>query len=78
MRPVTVIASPSPYGATLDLKVEAELEDKGIVLLYVSWVLCLPIAAVVFFLAWRSCKSAQSAIFNAAWGASDHLLLPPG
>ncbi len=74
----TVVTSPSPYGATIDLKLEAELEDKGIVLLYVSWVLCLPIAAVVFFLAWQSCRSAQSAIYAAAWSGSDPLLLPGG
>ena len=67
---VTLIGVPMGQGFALDLKVEAELEDKGIIFLGVGWFLCLPVAGVLFFLAWRDFTAQQTAIFAAARGAA--------
>lgn len=64
---VTLIAVPMGGGYALDLKIEAELEDKGIIFLGVSWAVCLPVAAVLFFLAWRDFSNRRDQLFAAAW-----------
>ncbi len=66
----TVLAYPNPYGTTMDLKLEAELEDKGILFLYVSWLVCLPIAPFLFFYAYNDAKKRKAALFEAAWAAA--------
>ncbi len=82
----TLIAMPlGPTGYAMDLKLEAELEDKGLLLLGASWVVCLPIAPILFFVAWRDCQARQSALQQAAWSAAatsfagaSFSALPPG
>ena len=73
----TLVVVPSPQGSTVDLKLEAELEDKGLMLLYVSWILCLPAAAIIFFLAYQQCRSSQASIYREVWGTSSYLLPGP-
>jgi hypothetical protein len=66
----TLIAHPGPGGFALDLKLEIELEDKGIALLYASWVVCLPVAPFLLLFAWRDANVRKAALFRAAWSAA--------
>jgi len=66
---VTLIAVPMGQGYAVDLKIEAELEDKGIIFLGVSFAVCFPVAAILLFLAWSEFSKRREALFAAAWGA---------
>lgn len=67
---VTVIAYPMPSGgAALDMKIEAELEDMGILWLGASWFVCFPIAAALLFMAWKDATNRQRALFASAWAS---------
>lgn len=66
---ITLIAVPMGYGYAIDLKIEAELEDKGVIFLGVGWAVCFPISAVLFVLAWNEFKARREALFLAAWHA---------
>lgn len=74
---VTLIAVPMGHGYALDLRIEAELEDKGIIFLGVSWVVCAPVAAVLLFLAWREFSNRRDQLFAAAWNAGQLGAGPP-
>lgn len=66
----TVIGYPMPQGGfALDVKLEGELEDMGIIWLGVGWFLCLPVAAVLFFFAWRDASGRQKTLFASTWAA---------
>lgn len=66
---VTLVAYPMPSGAfAFDAKIEAELEDMGIIWLGVSWFVCFPIAAILFFLAWKDASNRQRSLFSSTWG----------
>jgi hypothetical protein len=70
----TIKAFPGPNGLTVDLKLEAELEDKGIALLYGGWLICFPVAAIFFLLAYQECRQAQIALYNESWAALPYCL----
>ncbi|NUP06344.1 MAG: hypothetical protein HOW73_09835 [Polyangiaceae bacterium] len=75
----TIIAVPMPNGGfALDVKIEAELEDMGIVWLGVGWFVCLPVAAVLFFFAWRDATTRQKNLFAATWSSVFGGSLPHG
>jgi hypothetical protein len=72
----TVTAAPVGPGFTLRMKVEADLEDKGIAFLYLSWLFCCPAAPILFFLAWSGASSRRKTMFEATWAASEEARLP--
>ncbi len=67
---VALFAVPYGNGFALDLRISAELEDKGIIFLGVGWFVCFPVAAILFFFAWREFTEKQRALFQSAWGAA--------
>jgi hypothetical protein len=66
----TLIAVPMAGGHAVELRLEAELEDKGVMILYVSWAVCLPVAPLLFYLAWRDYEARQKALMQAVWSVA--------
>ena len=66
-----VHAVPMGQWTNVTIKLEMSVEDKGALLLFVSWVLCFPAAVVLWLLAWSDYSKRKQQLFYDLWRGSE-------
>lgn len=69
---VTAVATSTGYGPdySLGVKVEADLEDKGIAFLAVGFIFCLPAGLLVLLMIWLDFRGKQDQVMRSLWEGS--------
>ncbi len=70
-----VFANQAGPWTQVTIKIEMSVEDKGAIFLWLSWVVCFPIAAVLWILAYQDCTKHKAQVFAALWNASERAQL---
>ncbi len=74
---VSVLASPTPQGFSLDVRVTADTEGSGIVVLIVLWFFFFPAALILGYMAWQDFQQRQTTLLQSMWGPVSHLFVAP-
>lgn len=74
---VSVVASPTPQGFSLDLRITADTEGSGIVIGIVLWFFFFPAAIILGYMAYQDFQQRQVLLMHSMWGPLSHLFVAP-
>ena len=74
---VAMTAFPTPQGFVLEVRVSADIEAGGAVLMVLSWFFCFPGAILMALLAHQDFARRQTEVFEMMLGQVRHLMIAP-
>jgi hypothetical protein len=74
---VTMNAAPTPNGFMVEVRVSADVEPTGAIVLVVCWLFCFPAAILVAVLAHQDFTRRQAELFAGMLSEIGHLMIEP-
>lgn len=71
---VTITATPTQDGFTLDTRISPDFDTNGLIVFVVLWLFFFPAAIIIGVLAWQDFQKRQNALMQGMWQPVGHFM----